>query len=427
VQQSALDTLWRICLETGDDTVATSAMNDLLNIYKGYIIENASYGPNRVDNIASTNNLLSEPMQTESTEDGFGKRVFKCLSDVKKGLEMKDPSAELAIERCLRILNAAIGQGGSSGSISISTLNRIARASPADGLNQIVKCLPHGMRGQACYRKITVMAKRPQMQNHQGQQSYQERAQSNPNHDRDQTMFRFSLDVHPLETLHSIKSKVASSCQCHISSVKPINAIGRVSSSSTQKPHPHGDLSKLPPTNWHEDSVVDEIGIVQGCEMVFLITDRHAGQQNMSSSGARATRNSRARDLSDIFCDDSSNFSDELFNTLLGVLDSLPWREPGEMTDVATVHSDTHKLVWDLFLAMPTNLAVSSQVLLTAKNSHIIEDSDQDEDAMDIDSRQPDRWSKLLDLKDFSRSVYVLIAIDAFIQPATEIFSSLTN
>merc|ERR1719343_972624 len=158
--------------------------------------------------------------------------------------------------------------------------------------------------------------------------------------------------------------------------------------------------------------------------MVFLITDRHAAQQNMNSS-ARVTRNSRARDLSDIFCDDSSDFSDELFNTLLGVLDSLPWREPGEMTDIATVHCDAHKLVWDLFLAMPTNPTVSSQVLLTAKNSHIIEDSDQDEDAMDIDTRQPDRWSKLLDLKDFSRSVYVLLAIDAFLQPATEILSSL--
>ncbi len=423
VRQSALDTLWRICLVSGNDTVATSAMTDLLNIYIRYSLE-TSYFRSNVADISTAANLSSEPMQTDSRDDGFGKRVFECLSDVKKGLEMKNPSAELAAERCLRILNAAIGQGGSSGSISISTLNRMSRASPNDGLHQITKYLPHGMRGQACYRKITVMAKRPQVQTHQGQPTYQERDQSNTNQHGERNMFRFALDVHPLETLHSIKRKVAIHCQCqNVSSVKPISASGRISSPSTRKPN--GDLSHMSPNVLPEDSVVDEMGIVQGCEMVFVITDRNAAQQNMNSNTARSTRNSQARDLSDIFCDDNKEFSDKLFNTLLGVLDSLPWRESGEMTDAPTSYSGTHKLVWDLLLSMPTNQAVSSQVLLTTKRGNIIEDSDQDEDAMDIDSRQPDRWAKLLDLKDFSRSVYVLLAIDAFLQPATEILSSL--
>ena len=423
VRKSALDTLWRICLVSGNDTVATSAMSDLLNIYIRYTIDNSNFRPNIAD-ISATANLTSEPMETESPDDGFGKRVFDCLSKVKEGLEVQNPSAELAAERCLRILNAAIGQGGSSGSISVSTLNRMSRASPNEELHQITKYLPHGMRGQACYRKITVMAKRPQMQTHQGQQTYQERDQSNLNQHGERNMFRFSLDLHPLETLHSIKRKVAIHCQCqNISSVKPISASGRISSPSTRKPN--GDLSHMSPSALPEDSVVDEMGIVQGCEMVFVITDRSAAQQNMNSNTARSTRSSQVRDLSDIFCDDSNEFGDRLFNTLLGVLESLPWREPDEMTDASTTYSSTHKLVWDLLLAMPTNPAVSSQVLLTTKSGNIIEDSDQDEDAMDIDSRQPDRWAKLLDLKDFSRSVYVLLAIDAFLQPATEILSSL--
>jgi ubiquitin carboxyl-terminal hydrolase 9/24 len=424
VRQSALDTLWRICLVSGNDTVATSAMSDLLNIYIRYTMDNSNFRPNSADISTPGTNLSSEPMQTESPDHGFGKRVFDCLTDVKKGLDMTDPSAELAAERCLRILNAAIGQGGSSGSISISTLNRMSRASPADGLHQIVKYLPHGMRGQACYRKITVMAKRPGNQNHQGQQTYQERDQSNPNQQGERSMYRFSLDVHPLETLHSIKKKVAIHCHCqNISSVKPISASGRVSSPSTRKPN--GDLSHMSPNVLPEDSVVDEMGIVQGCEMVFVITDRNASQNNMVSNSARSTRNGRIRDLSDMFCDGSTDFSDKLFNTLLGVLESLPWREPDEMTDASTSPIDTHKLVWDLLLAMPTNPGISSQVLFTAKSGNIVEDSDQDEDAMDIDSRQSDRWAKLLDLKDFSRSVYVLLAIDAFLQPATEILSSL--
>lgn len=422
VRQSALDTLWRICLDSGNDSVANSARNDLLNIYIRYTMDNSNYRTSHAD--ISTNNLSSESMQTESSEDGFGKRVFDCLTKVKNSFDIKDPSAELAAERCLRILNAAIGQSGSSGSISISTLIRMSRVSPTEGLHQMTKYLPHGMRGQACYRKITVMAKRPQMQNHQGPHTYQEREQLN--HHGEKSIIRFSLDVHPLETLSSIKRKVEIYCGCQsVASVKSISATGRVSSPSTQRSNGNGDFSHMSLNVVPEDAVVDEMGIVQGCELVFLITDRGAAQQNINSNSARATRNTRARDLSDIFCDDNNEFSDRLFNTLLGVVESLPRREPSDMTDVSPSNSDTHKLVWDLLLAMPTNPGVSSQVFLTAKSGNIVEDSDQDEDAMDIDARPSDRWAKLLDFKDFSRSVYVLLAIDAFLQPAPEVLSSI--
>ena len=151
------------------------------------------------------------------------------------------------------------------------------------------------------------MAKRPQMQNHQGQQTYQEREQPISNQTGERNTFRFSLDVHPLETLHSIKRKVAIHCQCqNILSVKPINASGRVSSPSTRKPN--GDLSQKSPNALPEDAVVDEMGIVQGCEMVFLITDRGAAQPSMNSNTARSMRNGGAPDLSDIFCDDKNEF-----------------------------------------------------------------------------------------------------------------------
>ncbi|VEU44224.1 unnamed protein product [Pseudo-nitzschia multistriata] len=411
VRQAALDTLWRICLESGNDVVATSAMNDLLNIYIGYNADTDDIRPNSVE----PNTNSSDPMQTESSEDGFGKRVFDCLSKVKKDLDMKVPSAELAAERCLRILNAAIGQDGSSGSISISTLNRMSRSSPVDELSPIAKCLPHGMRGQACYRKITIIAKRQQTQNHQEQQNPNQHAGS---------IFRFSIDLHPLETLQSIKGKVASHCQRPVSFVKPISASGRVSSSSTRKPN-GGDFSHMSPNHLPDDAVVDEMGIVQGSEMVFVIQDRHIAQQNVNTSSASNTRKGKARDLSDIFCDDTNNFSNLLFDTLLGVLEALPWREPGEMSDVSTTSTDTHKLVWDLLLAMPTNPTVSSQVLLTTKSGIVIENDVVDEDAMEIDSRQPEGWAKLLDLKNFFKSVYVLLAIDAFLKPAREILSSL--
>ena len=92
------------------------------------------------------------------------------------------------------------------------------------------------------------------------------------------------------------------------------------------------------------------------------------------------------------------------------------------MVDTVTRKVDTHKLVWDLLLAMPTNASVASRVRVCAGGGDI----SSDDDAMELDSRQ-EQWSKLLDLKTFHRSVYVLLAIDAFLQPAVEVLSSLPD
>ena len=407
---AALDTLWRICLGAGNDAVASQAMKDLLAVYVAYSVDNGW-----------AESASSEQMQAESPDESFGKRVFACLASVKQGLDNKDPSAELAAQRCLRILNAAIGQGGSSASITFSTLTRLTSLSPSDGLSETVKYLPHGMRGQACYRKIGIMAKRtPNQSGPQPQQAYPDRdvVGSNTNQGRNST-FRFSLDVHPLETLLSIKTKVATFCQCPLSSVKPISVSGRLASAGNRSPT--GDATQLSLNVVPDDSVVDELAIVQGCEMVFVIAERQM-QQNNNATSAKASRNVRSRDLSDIFCNDTDKFSDKLFQILLTVLEALPWREPDEMTDVSTSSTDTHKHVWDLLLAMPTNPAVAVQVLTTAQNRSGAKLSD--DDAMEIDPRS-ELWSKILDLKSFHRSVYVLLAIDAYLQPAVEVLSCL--
>jgi ubiquitin carboxyl-terminal hydrolase 9/24 len=156
--------------------------------------------------------------------------------------------------------------------------------------------------------------------------------------------------------------------------------------------------------------------------MVFVIAERQM-QQNANATTAKASRTARSRDLSDIFCNDADKFADKLFQTLLSVLEALPWREPDEMTDVSTSSTDTHKHVWDLFLAMPTNAAVAAQVLITAESGSAAKNSD--DDAMEVDTRHSELWSKLLDLRSFHRSVYVLLAIDAFLQPAVEVLSCL--
>lgn len=393
---AAIDTLWRICLGAGNDAVASQAMKDLLAVYIAYGGENGWVGAK-----------ASDLMETEPSDDSFGRRVFDCLSTVKRGLDNKDASAGLAAERCLRILNAAIGQAGLTSSISASTLSRLATLPEEAQLRETVACLPHGMRGQACYRRINIMVKRTQnAQAAQGQQP-SDRDGRNP------TTFRFSLDVHPLETLLSLKMKVASHCECTVSAVKPISVSGRLGgatrNSSGAEPTPL-NLNVVP-----DDSVIDELGVAHGCEFVFLIADR-SPQQAPNPGSAKAARAQRSRDLSDIFCDNRQDFSGKLFELLLGVLESLPHSEADDMVDDVSAGTDTHKLVWDLLLAMPTNAEVAARVLTTAQS---------DGDAMEIDSKQSDQWAKLLDLKSFHRSVYVLLAIDAFLEPAVEVLSSL--
>ena len=414
---AAVDTLWRICLRAGNDCVATQAMKDLLALYVSVTGDSAW---------ARKTSLSPDPMQTDNVEESFGKRVFECLANVKQGLESKIPGSELAAERCLRILNASIGQGGSAGSsITSSTLARLSLLSPSDGLRQVAKYLPHGMRGQACYRKIGVMAKRTLMHTQSGTQGqptlYTSRDDSGANQPRNSTTLRFSLDVHPLETLQSVKLKVAAYCQCPLASVKAISVSGRLAVSSNGSPSRDSAPLSL---NVPEDSVVDELGIVQGCEMVFVIAERQL-QQNSGTPTAKTARGIVARDLSDIFCNNNDQFADKLFQTLLGVLEALPWRETGISIDEGINSVDTHKLVWDLLFAMPTNSGVAAQVLAAAGGGDAAVSNASDEDAMEIDPKHAEQWSKLLNLKNFHRSVYVLLAIDAFLQPAAEVLSTL--
>jgi hypothetical protein len=414
---AALDALWRICLRADNDVVASQAMKDLLDIYISNSGDNAWTGKNPI---------ATDEMQTDTAEESFGKRVFDCLSNVKQGLDEKLPGSELAAERCLRILNAAIGLGGTVGSsITSSTLTRLAGLSPADGLRQAAKYLPHGMRGQACYRKIGIMAKRTSMQGQQGpqlQQQYPLREDAGATQPRSSSTLRFSLDVHPLETLESVKSKVANYCQCPLASVKPISVSGRIAGGGNC--FQSRDSSQMSLNVVPEDSVVDELGIVQGCEMVFVIAERQT-QQMTNAATAKTTRGARSRDLSEIFSNDNEQFADKLFQTLLGVLEALPSRASDAMSDASAPLVDTHKSVWDLLFAMPSNAAVSLQVLAAGVGGDSAGSTVSDEDAMEIDSRHAEQWSKFLDLKNFHRSVYILLAIDAFLQPATEVLSSL--
>ena len=232
-------------------------------------------------------------------------------------------------ERCLRILNAAVGQDGSRGrsTITRSTVSLFSSLPINCTLFDAVQLLPHGMRGQSSYRRIGVMVKRTNAHSIQGPQQLAE--SDTQGGSRQQSTVRFSIDVHPLETLSSVKAKVAHQCQCSITSVKPISASGRLALAGKGGV----DSSKLSLNVVPDDSTVDQLGISHGCEMVFVIADRQ-------NQGATSRMKNSVLDLGGIFCDPNNEFAAKIFQTLLSVLEALPWQ-----TDTSSSRNSSYTLV----------------------------------------------------------------------------------
>jgi hypothetical protein len=81
---------------------------------------------------------------------------------------------------------------------------------------------------------------------------------------------------------------------------------------------------------------------------------------------------------------------------------------------------DSHSLVWDVLLAMPTNVRVRDFVENAAKEWKTKE-SNASVDAMVVDSA----WSSLIDIHHFERSVYVLQVLEFCLRPPPHLFSCL--
>ena len=391
-KKSALDALWRVCLTAGDDNVALQAMHDLLGVYVGLLSASRS-----------VQNGQSAPSETD---ENFGERIFHYLEQVNNDLNSHLPLVERSIERCMRILNAAVGQVDSDGLTTIPTLARLSALSSTNfSLDDAIRCLPHGMRAQSCCRRIGILAKRSQ---NQTAANFDNTCTSV----RNQPTVKFSLDVHPLETLGTLKYKVAIHCQCTLSAVKPVQINGRARVSSIDPAHM--SLTVVP-----EDTVMDELGVVQGCEIVFVIA-----QTNAAVAPATTQRSSFSNDLSSVFFDNNGKYADRLFTLVLDILEKLNWKDPEEMSidDDAILNSaDIHRLVWDLLNALPTNERVSSQVKSISGRS-VNPQAVSNSDSMEVDIIT-ESWSDLLDNQSFDRAVYVLKTIDAFLQPAPEALS----
>lgn len=381
----ALDALWRMCLTVANDIVAEQAMKDLLHVYVS--LRNST-------TLANGLGGTMETMITDADEESFCNRIYQCLDQVQSDLSCGASSADLAAQRCLRILKAAIGESAQDPLATGSTLTRLSLLPIEANFDDAIRCLPHGMRGQASYRRIGIIAK----------------SQSQ----RPPAISKFQLDVHPLETLASLKFKVAMYCQSNVACVKPVQINGR-STGSGLRASPadpsHMSLNVVP-----EDSVMDELGVVQGCEVVFVLTDRSSAPMSINGPSTQTSRGSYVNDLSPYFFARDGTFADRLYTMLISILESL--------SSITWTFQSIHTLVWDLLLAMPTDIGVIRKVKYiqgVAGDEPFVSGCN---DAMELETTN-DIWMQLLDVNSFDRSVYVLLTIDAALQPAPEALSIL--
>ena len=398
-KKAAVDALWRICLAVEDDKVASQARKDLLEVYT-----KPTTSASRADGHSAAPDMM--------LEERFVDRILDCLARVKRELDAGTEFASRSADRCLRILNAAIGQDSlEANSITTSSLIRLSSLDGAAGLDDVMKCLPHGMRGQAANIRVGVVAKRPNLQT-----SPKEGVPATP---RPPPSVRFPLDLHPLESLASVKSKVAEFCQCTITSVKPIQVSGRAQSRIS------GDAAQMNLNLVPEDTVVDEVGIVDGCEIVFVIAERAVPTSTPAMPAPKTSRSPFTNDLSGLFYSDDGKVADSLFSVLLDMLKSLSSKLPDGMVESADSSSpDTHKLAWDFLLAMPTNPSIESRVKSVPGQSPDAPSIASVDDPMEVEVTI-ETWSQLLDPQNFDRSVYVLLTIDSLLRPSKEVVSIL--
>eukprot|EP00594_Rhizosolenia_setigera_P017554 CAMPEP_0178974318 /NCGR_PEP_ID=MMETSP0789-20121207/22383_1 /TAXON_ID=3005 /ORGANISM="Rhizosolenia setigera, Strain CCMP 1694" /LENGTH=2735 /DNA_ID=CAMNT_0020662625 /DNA_START=1162 /DNA_END=9369 /DNA_ORIENTATION=- len=406
----ALDALWHICLHAGSDVVATKAMFDLLAVYTSVDLPvgQISYA----DTISKGS--TEDKNQSKVTKDNsFSHRVFEYLVQIKTELESNKPLSERSAERCLRILNSAVRQSSVYGQVNSFSLpsNINANSSIVD----IFKMVPHGMRGQSCYRIVKITARRvPSQHNNSSGVSSSATAKIPKLPSTDQ----FFIFVHPLETFRSMKKKIAQACKHPEHLVKPINVSGRQTNLVNRDIGNSNDAStvNLNSSNVFENSTIAELGITDGSEIVTILAHNHVSPNSVSPRGGTTNKPSNFN-LGGVLA------TDHFFDTLLAVLQALP-SNPASSSSNATELS-THDLVWDLLLAMPTNKLMIDRVLSAA---HYLDQDSSERDSMLVETpRRDSEWSSLVNENCFYRSVYIAQAIDYLLQPAPELISNLSD
>lgn len=384
LQKPALDTLWRISLQAGNDIVASQAMRDLLQLYSSL-----SEAKQKIEQ-SEQNAWVKKPVDDipfESIET-FADKIFASLDQVRAGLRNKDTLSVRSAERCVQILNAAIASTVKSekkAPQSTIHFNPSSVKGLVNNVADVVKMFPHGLRGQACNRTISILARRA---------SSGQRPQSE----------RFLLQVHPLESLRSITVKVSRHCKHDPALVRPINFNSGRSNLNIEPDY----------------SIVDSLGIVEGSEVVFLLCNKNM-PQNQSRNQKRDDEKCLYLSMSDVFGGSGQGPSDNFFQLLIDVLEALTPSQESNSNE----QNNTSKLLWDLLQSVPSNEGIIENVRKTSQCALCLEEG-QDETTMAVDIQSNDlEWSKLLDPNHYQKAVYVMQIIDSFLCPSTELLEQV--
>jgi hypothetical protein len=432
---SDIDALWRICLTSGDEMVASESMRDLLFVFANASPEQAiAWSKPASDGHRPGTLAKAASSRLSDTEETFIKRIFECLLQVRQGLEAGDPSSDRAAERSLRILNSAVGQedfkaasGSSDSRMSHQSTIPVMDMSTVNTATEALGCVPHGLRGQSSYLTISVVGKRTSQTPHSnmGAEPHDEVTHA-PTVKLPSTV-RFPLNVHPLETLLSVKAKVAEHSNHHVGRVKAISINGRQA-----KNMPEGGLS----TNLNvvpESTTVSQLGVTDGCEIMFLLAGQPLPTNNNNQSKKVQSKRRACLDLAKMFAEDEEHEGkDHYFDTLLSVLEALPVSQDESMSEgIPQTKVDSSRLVWDLLLAMPSNPGIVDRVRALALSKASLSPgptNPEDSDTMAVDAPQHnEEWGLLLDGSCLHRSVYTMQVVDSFLQPAPEILCSIPD
>ena len=377
IKDRAIDALWRICISAGNEDVATNAMNDLLSLY----IQSNSVQP------TETNEAMINQNQIKSG-DLFSKKIFGCLVHVKKESQRENNSSLRSAERCIKILKRAFDSSALGGGVS-AVAERLRRTNGND-FNAYLNKIPHGLRGVSSCITVSVVTKKTGGVSH-----------------------RFSMEIHLLQSIGSIKSNVAKRCDNDVDMMKLSGITGR--SGNHGRP-PQQNFNVFPDT-----AIAADLGISEGNELIFILTDKAIETKQATPSPDIPSLNTPLY-LGGLLDDEGEgSLFGVFFDSLIAVLESLPTLKNADLLDVSGKKTvDSHSLVWDVLLAMPTNARVCDIVKKAASEWRTSE-SNFSGDAMTLDSA----WSSLIDISHFERSVYVLQVLDFSLQPPSHLFSCL--
>ena len=382
-------------------------MKDLLEQYTA-----APPGPASVD--------PTTPAADDASPDDFSRRIFETLSSVRTSLESSVPGAVRSAERCVRILSTSIADSDGCGSPG-AVARRLAGVGPGSPPDAYLDVVPHGLRGRHGAMTVGIVAKFSGQRNDEARQGQQQTQSTGANGGGSD---RFNVEVHPLQTLGSVKSLISARTGHPVGMIKLMNILGRPRGGKFHG-GAAGGLPRQP-----DNTLAADAGVAPGVEVVALLTDRpvgdlaregkqHRPQSIIVDDDKRAGDGKAGADGGDAaptrssIMDPASLSGDQFFDTLISILEALPRPAEGDNTEKRESDDDTRSLVWTLLLSMPTNLGMVRRV-----------------DSATHPSPGSDRgaWRTLLGAGHAERSVYVLQIVDALLSPSSdETFSSLPD